>query len=65
LAGLRHLGDALHLPGDLIDVVFGTKMLGVVTGILALVEFLFIEQGKGMVITGVTAEIAGAGGFGD
>src|SRR6185503_11464339 len=64
-ARLRHLGDALNLPGDLINVVLGAKMFGVVAGVLPFVEFLFVEQRKGMVIAGVPAEETGARGLGD
>ena len=58
-----HLGDALDLPGDLVDVVFFAEMFGVIAGVLALVEFLFLEQGERVMIAGVAAEVARAGGF--
>jgi hypothetical protein len=60
-----HLGDALDLPGDLIDVVFFPEVFGVIAGVLALVEFLFLEQGERMMIAGMAAEVARAGGFSD
>ena len=62
---LRHLGDALDLPGDLIDVVFFAEMFGVIAGVLALVEFLLVEQSERVMIAGVAAEVTGAGGFGN
>ena len=64
-ACLGHLGDALDLPGDLIDIVLRPKMLGVVASILALVELPFIEQRKRVMIAGVSAEEPRAGRLGD
>ena len=64
-AGLCHLGDALDLPGDLVDVVLGAKMLGVLTGKLTLVKLLLVEQGKGVMIASVSAEESCARRLGD
>ena len=40
-------------------------MFGVVAGVLALVEFLFLEQRERVMIAGMAAKVAGAGGFGN
>ncbi len=59
-AGFRHFTDALDLPGNLIDVVLGTKVPGVVTGVLALAKFRLVEQGKRVMVTGVPAKVTRA-----
>ena len=40
-------------------------MFGVVAGVLALIEFLFLEQRERVMIAGMAAKVARAGGFGN
>src|SRR5262245_45541956 len=60
-----HFGNTLYLPGDLIDVVFFAEVFGVMSGVLALVKALFIEQSERVVIARVPPKIAGTGRFRD
>src|SRR5207244_1606861 len=64
-AGFRHFRDALDLPGDLVDVVLRSEVLGVLTCVLAFVEFLLVEQCEGVMIPGVSTEKPCTGRFGD
>jgi hypothetical protein len=64
-AGFRHFHDALNLPGNLIDIVLGPEMFGIVPGELPLVEFVPFEQGEGVMIAGVPAEESRARGLSD
>src|SRR5262245_23134624 len=64
-ARFSHFSDALHLPGDLVDVIFGTKVFGISAGILPLVEFFLVEQGKGMMIPRMPAKISSPCRLGD
>jgi hypothetical protein len=53
------------LPGNLVDVVFGPKMFGVVSGVLTFIETPLIEQGEGVMIARMPGEETGPRGLGD